>query len=247
MTTATYNQSAAFRDAAAYLSNAPALSSVTNATKLELYAIFKYLTVSPTPNTPKPSIFDFTGKAKWDAWRTAGELYGDRPADAEARYLEIARSLEWTEGKQPEPEPTSDIDDDDGKGIWESDSDGDSPKTKHTGEKSTIGRVTSTMVAEDEGSASAVSNLAISGDAEGLAAHLQEHPEVDINAPDENGYTALHLAADRGHAEVVKVLLERGADRGIKDEDEFTAQELAEVAGHDEIVTLLLAISSPPR
>lgn len=142
--------------------------------------------MSPYPNTPKPSIFDFTGKAKWDAWRTAGELYGDRPADAEARYLEIARSLEWTEGKEADPEPPSETEEDDGKGIWESDSDGETPKKKHTGEKSTIGRVTSTMVAEDEGSASALSNLAISGDAESLAAHLQEHPEVDINAPDEN-------------------------------------------------------------
>ncbi|KAH9846824.1 ankyrin [Lenzites betulinus] len=245
MTTATYNPSDAFRDAAAYLSNAPALKSVTNATKLELYAIFKYLTVSPYPNTPKPSIFDFTGKAKWDAWRTAGELYGDRPADAEARYLEIARSLEWTEGKEADPEPTSETEEDDGKGIWESDSDGESPKKKHAGEKSTIGRVTSTMVAEDEGSASALSNLAISGNAESLAAHLQEHPEVDINAPDENGYTALHLAADRGHADVVKVLLERGADRDIKDEDEFTARELAEVAGHNEIVNLLSDTPNP--
>ncbi|KAI0375287.1 ankyrin [Pilatotrama ljubarskyi] len=200
----TYNASPAFREAAEYLSRATALSSVSTATKLELYAIYKYLTVSPTPNTSKPSIFDFTGRAKWEAWRSAGETYKDRPADAESRYLEIAHSLGWTEG-----------------------------------DKSAMAGVMSTMTMEDEQSASVVSNLAISGDVQGLLSYLQRHPEVDVNARDENGYTALHLAADRGHADMVRVLLERGADRGVKDEDEYTAKELAEIAGHDEIVHLL--------
>lgn len=188
--------------------------------------------MSPSPNVPRPSIFDFTGKAKWDAWNAAGETYKERPADAEARYLEIARSLEWTEGKPAELELVRHAtgDEDEEEDIW--DTDADTPKQK--GGDGGIGRVMSTMImdGEDEESTSAVSKLAISGDAEALGEYLQEHPEVDINTPDENvstpggetgscllqsqGYTALHLAADRGHAEVVKVLLERGADRDIK-------------------------------
>ncbi|KAI0639688.1 ankyrin [Trametes polyzona] len=239
-----YNPSSAFRDAAAYLSNASALSAVSNATKLELYAIFKYLTVSPTPNTPKPSIFDFTGKAKWDAWQSAGQTYKDRPADAEARYLEIARSLGWEEGAQPESGPESEGEgaDDGDEDIWDSETEA----KKHSAEKSGMGRVMSTQMAKDEGSESAVSNLAIAGDAQGLVTYLEKHREVDVNAKDENGYTALHLAADRGHTEVVRVLLERGADREIKDQDGFTAKELAEVAGHDEIVNLLSDTRNQP-
>ncbi|KAI0652133.1 ankyrin [Trametes meyenii] len=236
-----HNPSPAFLEAAAYLSNATALGSVTNATKLELYAIFKYITVAPDPNAPKPSIFDFTGKAKWDAWRTAGELYGDRPADAESRYLEIARSLGWQEGKQAEPLPRASHKDGDEDDIWDSDSEVE----KHRSDKSAIGRITSTMVAVDDGSTSAVSNLAIGGDVHGLLAYLRDHPETDVNSLDDNGYTALHLAADRGHEEVVKVLLERGADKEIKDQDEFTAKELAGIAGHDEIVHLLSDTPNP--
>ncbi|KAI0673419.1 ankyrin [Trametes maxima] len=236
-----HNPSSAFLEAAAYLSNATALSSVTNATKLELYAIFKYITVAPNPNTPKPSIFDFTGKAKWDAWRTAGELYGDRPADAESRYLEIARNLGWIEGKQAEPFPEPSHKQHDEGDIWDSDSEVE----KHKGDKSAIGRITSTMVAEDEGSASVLSNLAIAGDVPGLLAYLEKHPETDVNTLDEHGYTALHLAADRGHEGVINVLLERGATKDIKDQDEFTAKELAEIAGHDGIVHLLSDTSNP--
>lgn len=196
--------------------------------------------MSPSPNVPRPSIFDFTGKAKWDAWNAAGETYKERPADAEARYLEIARSLEWTEGKPAELELVRHAagDEDEEEDIW--DTDADTPK--HTGGDGGIGRVMSTMIMDgaDEGSTSAVSNLAISGDADELGEYLQEHPEVDINTPDENvsmprgglgsylpqsqGYTALHLAADRGHAEVVKVLLERGADREIKVRDLFPVE-----------------------
>lgn len=125
--------------------------------------------------------------------------------------------------------------------IW--DTDADTPK--HTSGDGGIGRVMSTMIMDgaDEGSTSAVSNLAISGDAEALGEYLQEHPEMDINTPDENvgmpceesgsylpqsqGYTALHLAADRVHAEVVKILLERGADREIKVCDPLPGRSVA--------------------
>ncbi|KAI8980729.1 ankyrin [Trametes punicea] len=241
MSTTVYNPSPAFREAAGYLSSATALSSVSNATKLELYAIYKLLTVSPTPNTAKPSLLDFAGRAKWDAWRSAGDTYKDRPADAEKRYLEIARSLGWTEGKDAEPQVHSSdaAADHEEEDIWMTDAE----VAERKRETSAMGRVASTMVpAEDGHGTTALTDFALAGDAQGLVSYLEEHPEVDVNARDDNGYTALHLAADRGHSEVVQVLLERGADRAIKDEDEFTAMELAEIAGHDEIVKLLSGI-----
>ena len=56
------------------------------------------LTVAPSPNTSRPSFFDLTGRAKWDAWMLAAQSYDGRPSEAENRYLDIARSLGWKEG-----------------------------------------------------------------------------------------------------------------------------------------------------
>ena len=157
------------------------------------------MTVSPSPNTPRPSLLDFTGKAKWDAWKSAGETYKDRPADAEARYLEIARSLGWVEGKEPEPvqakakaaEPTradgsEPVDEDD---IW--DKDEDIEARKHRGDGGAMGPVLSTMSAGDEENSSVLSNLAIAGDVQELVGYLEAHPEADVNDPDDNVSRAL--------------------------------------------------------
>ncbi|KAI0331990.1 ankyrin [Cubamyces sp. BRFM 1775] len=217
MSTPTYNPSPAFGEAAAYLSNATALSSVSDATKLELYGIFKFLTVSPTPNTSKPSIFNFTGRAKWDAWHSAGETYKDRPADAENRYLEIARGLGWSEGQKVDVQRQSTDSEESAEseeGIWATEEE----LAQRRSEKSAMGRVMSTMTSEPEGAdeTGTLWTSALSGDVQGVVSFMEKDAGVDVNARDENGYTPLHLAADRGHAEVVKVLLERGADPAIK-------------------------------
>lgn len=56
---------------------------------------------------------------------------------------------------------------------------------------------------------------------------LKESLNADnINSKDEDGFTALHLAADRGHVEAVKLLIDAGADLDIKTDDEETALHL---------------------
>ncbi|KAJ7630840.1 ankyrin repeat-containing domain protein [Roridomyces roridus] len=199
-----------FDNAVAYLSNSTP-SDVPSTVKLELYGLFKFVTVSSLPTSPRPSIFDFTGRAKWDAWAAAGNKYTDKSA-AQARYLEIAQSLGWTEGKAVES--TSENKSNGGFGV--SVSAMERPKD------------------EDDGT---LQGLAVSNDLEGLTVLLQKNP--DLNATDEYGYTALHLASDRGHLAIVELLLKNGADRTIKDEDGLSALELAEAAGHQSVVKLL--------
>lgn len=51
---------------------------------------------------------------------------------------------------------------------------------------------------------------------------------ADINAIDEYGYTPLHSAAKNGYLEIVKVLVEQGADVNIRTVDGKTPAQLAE-------------------
>lgn len=60
---------------------------------------------------------------------------------------------------------------------------------------------------------------------------------VDVNQTDEEGYSALQAAAENGYLDVVKLLVEKGADSTYK--GEYTALQLAEMAEHSEIVDYL--------
>lgn len=61
----------------------------------------------------------------------------------------------------------------------------------------------------------------------------------DVNASRDNGYTALHAAANNNHPEVVKCLLENGAIVDAKMDDGTTALNLASEYGFDEVVDVL--------
>lgn len=81
---------------------------------LKIYGLYKYATVSARPKPgSRPSMFDWTGSAKWDAWdgtlyditlypcnlsssvpQAAGKKYTSNEV-VEARYIEIAQLLGW--------------------------------------------------------------------------------------------------------------------------------------------------------
>ena len=52
-------------------------------------------------------------------------------------------------------------------------------------------------------------------------------------------FTVLMAASDHGHVEVVRILLEAGADENLVDIDGFTALILASEQGHGEVVRML--------
>jgi ankyrin repeat protein len=65
---------------------------------------------------------------------------------------------------------------------------------------------------------------------------------VDVNAPDDNGYTPLMIAARCGHADIVQTLLDKGADVDAVDATHgLTALMLASKAGKPDVVKLLVA------
>ena len=125
-----------------------------------------------------------TGRAKWDAWNKAGSFYFSNE-DAEAKYLDIARSMGWTEDTvitKPEPEPV----DEDEDGIWDDDEDSSHSNTSKRGGSSggfglAVSQVSQPEQEDDDGS---VHYLAVSNKAARLQALLETQAEV-IDTRDE--------------------------------------------------------------
>jgi ankyrin repeat protein len=70
---------------------------------------------------------------------------------------------------------------------------------------------------------------------------VQQIDEGELNKTDDYGKTALHLAAEKGHAPIVELLLSKdGVDVNAQDQYKYTALHKAASKGHKEIVTILL-------
>jgi len=83
-------------------------------------------------------------------------------------------------------------------------------------------------------------HLASSGGRLDIVRPLLDHkPEADVNAQDEDGWTALHLAAYNGHEQVGRILLNRGAKGDVKNFEGKTPLELASESHHSEMENLL--------
>ncbi|KAI8885946.1 acyl-CoA-binding protein [Backusella circina FSU 941] len=80
--------SAEFTQAAEDVTNLAKPAS--NDEKLKTYALFKQANVGDC-NTTRPGAFDFTGKAKWDAWNA---IKGKSSADAETEYIAFVKELQ---------------------------------------------------------------------------------------------------------------------------------------------------------
>ena len=65
-------------------------------------------------------------------------------------------------------------------------------------------------------------------------------PEVDVNHCDSQNETALHYAAKKGHAEVVQVLIDAGADIDTRNNDGHSPLHCASTSGALEVVKVLV-------
>ena len=72
-----------------------------------------------------------------------------------------------------------------------------------------------------------------------LTRYLLQIEDIDINTQGEEGTTALHVAAVRGHTKIVQLLLEHGARKDLKDKGGNTALMLAQQGQHQSITDLL--------
>ena len=71
--------------------------------------------------------------------------------------------------------------------------------------------------------------------------------DVRVNGVDGTGMTALHMAAQSGHAEIVKMLLKAGAERSLRCHEQLRALEYAERGNHEAVQNLLRTFSVPKK
>jgi ankyrin repeat protein len=63
--------------------------------------------------------------------------------------------------------------------------------------------------------------------------------KADLQAREESGATALHIAAGRGYTDIVRRLLEAGAEASAADGAGRTPADVARLQGHAEVEVLL--------
>ena len=71
--------------------------------------------------------------------------------------------------------------------------------------------------------------------------HLLLAFAVDLDARQQSGWTALHAAAHRDHAELVALLCAAGADRQLRNEAGLDAMDIARNEGKEAALATLLA------
>lgn len=186
---------------------------------LYLYARYKQVKVGNC-NTPKPSFFDFEGKQKWEAWKALGD---SSPSQAMQEYIAVVKKLDPSWNPQ-------------------------SPEKKGK-EANTVfgGPVVSSLYHEE----------IIREEDKDIFDYCRENnighitkviktKNMDVNMKDEEGRTLLHWACDRGHKELVTVLLQYKADINCQDNEGQTALHYAAACEFLDIVELLLQSGADP-
>jgi acyl-CoA-binding protein len=92
------------------------------------------------------------------------------------------------------------------------------------------------LVGVDNSTGGIMCEKAATGDSNALKEMLKTHP---VDTRDEDGMTCLHWAADRGHIDIVRMLLDSHASINVQDNDGNTPLHIAFYADQTEVVDLL--------
>ncbi|ESN96232.1 hypothetical protein HELRODRAFT_68450 [Helobdella robusta] len=161
-------------------------------------------------STPRPGFFDFQGKQKWDAWKAIENK------SKEESMLEYISKV-------------SDIDQN-----WE-----DNLKTGSKA-KTGLGLGVSKFVHQENDlneNNKSIFDFCQEGNLEKLNEMLKPS---QIDDKDENGMSLLHWSCDRGNIEIVKYLLEKGANINLQDDELQTALHYAAFCNYIEVVKVLI-------
>ncbi|XP_028936962.1 acyl-CoA-binding domain-containing protein 6 isoform X4 [Ornithorhynchus anatinus] len=172
-----------FEQAAAHLQGL--VQAASREQLLYLYARYKQVKVGNC-NVPKPGFFDFEGKQKWEAWKALGEA---SPKQAMQEYVAAVRKLDPTWNPQ-------------------------APEEKEKEGKVGFGGPVISSLYQEETIREEDKNI-FDYCRENNIDHVTKaikSKKVDVNIKDEEGRALLHWACDRGHKELVSILLQFTAD-----------------------------------
>jgi len=200
------------------------LTEISNTEKLILYSLYKQSTESDAPDKA-PSLAFIVEKAKYSAW---SKLRGMSRTQAMLHYIEAVQQL-----KHNGSVDTDDMDDVDELAFG-----GPKPST-----------LASLMDEEEEGkiltNEQQFFQSASKNNVKELERILSENPKA-FEHRDEDGQTALHIAADKGALDALNALLKAGADGNAADGDGITVLQAAVIGENVEACRILLAHGADP-
>jgi len=180
---------------------------------LYFYARYKQATVGPC-NVEKPSFYQLTEKAKWNAWNDLGNK---SRTDAQLEYIQRLTELEPEFSQSEIAEP--------GDRGWVSVSCPAREQEEARGEQTVWDHVQ-----------------------EGDIERLRALSDPDTRVRDPEGLTLLHWATDRGHEDIVTMLVDRDPDLiNMQDNEGQTALHYGASCAHPAIVRLLLRAGADPE
>uniref|UniRef100_A0A8C6WKX1 Acyl-CoA-binding domain-containing protein 6 n=1 Tax=Neogobius melanostomus TaxID=47308 RepID=A0A8C6WKX1_9GOBI len=184
---------------------------------LYLYARFKQVKVGKC-NTSKPGFFDFEGQRKWQAWKQLGDMDAKQ---AMQEYISLVNVL---------------------------DPEGSSQERRGAEKRTSFGGAAVSSLYQEE---------TIREEDKNIFDYCRENnidlinkalssQKVDANTKDEEGRALLHWACDRGHKDLVSLLLQHKADINSQDNEGQTALHYASACEFADIVELLLNSGADP-
>ncbi|XP_058444304.1 acyl-CoA-binding domain-containing protein 6 [Malaya genurostris] len=186
---------------------------------LKFYGFYKQATVGKC-NVPKPGIFNMSGRAKWTAWNDLGDLSKE---NAMKGYIQSLTNFkpDWNQADEGDDFKSQ-------KGSWVSVSTHASRENEDE-----LSNENKTLV-----------DFIKEGNLTELKTALQSSDEDVgslVNGLDDDGLGAIHWAADRGNADVLRLLLQvPGVKVDLRDSSGQTALHFAASCGNRECVQLLL-------
>lgn len=212
------------------------LSKMPQNSQLEFYALYKQASLGDAIEffAKPPPAYDLVGSAKFKAWRSKEGM--PRTA-AMQEYIDKAVHYEFTRTM---------VDDDDDDFEMEGDAimemNGMGIKQSTLAERS---KEKEAADAEDD-KAFPLHAAARDNQLAALEQLLQGDDKRDPNELDPSGQTALHLAADAGHPNAIKLLTKYGANVQAADNDGISVLQAAVISGNVETCRILCVLGANP-